>query len=357
MRIAVFTKNWFGDVIFETPAIRVIKENIPNAHLVAITTPRCVDLLEVNPYVNEVIPFDEKGDERGLLAKLKFMRKLRAHQIDRAYLFHRSSTRARIAKWAGIRERIGYNTKGRDHLLTYAVPEPSGPIHDVQYFLDLLSASGLRVSGDYAYEFYFSKSDDERAESLLKEYGLDRNRLVAVNAGANWAPKRWPADFYRELVHQLIGEYGGQVALTGSCEDEPIARQIMGEENQLPIVSLCGKTSIRELGAFYSKCRLLISNDSGPLHVGAGVGINVVGIFGPTAPRETAPIGRGKNVLIHYAPEGVSLPWIGKHFPAPWMEHISVDDVFQTIRREHVLSIPLEILSHVGARKEGTGNV
>lgn len=337
MNILILTKNWVGDVIFEMPAIRVVKENFPGAHLIAVTKPRCVEVLEANPYVDEVIPFDEKGKDQSLIAKLRFVLNLRRRRIDKAFLFHRSGTRARLAYLAGARERIGYDTKSRGALLTCRVPEPEGPIHDVQYFLDLLRAAGLKVDGDYQYEFYFTEADEVRAIQILNDHGLEPGNIVAVQPGANWAPKRWPVEYYRELVGKLIEKYSVQVVITGTSEDEPLAQVIRRGPDDQSVVSLCGKTKIRELGALFSKCQLLIANDSGPLHIGAGVGTNVIGIFGPTAPRETAPLGRGRNFLIHYAPEGVKLPWIGKYFPSPWMEHISVDQVLKVIEREELM--------------------
>ena len=86
-------------------------------------------------------------------------------------------------------------------------------------------------------------------------------------------------------------------------------------------------------------CKLVISNDTGPLHVAAGVGANVVGLFGPTQPLETAPLGRGKNIVIQYAPDGVKLPWIGKQFPTPWMELITVEEVLEVIEKEKLLTL------------------
>lgn len=337
MKIAVFTKNWLGDVIFEAPAVQAIKENFPDSHLIAIAPRRCREILKANPFVDEIVTFDERGEDRSVFAKWRLARKLKQMNIDKAFLFHRSSTRAWIARWAGIPERIGYDTKGRGSLLTHAVPETEGPIHDVQYFLNLLQAAGLRVSGDYAYEFYFQECDRLRAEHLIQQFHLKPNRLVAINPGANWEPKRWPPEYFRELAHRLIETYGVQIALTGSGEDELIAKLILNSGHHADIVSICGKTSLCELGAFFSMCRLVVSNDTGPLHIAAGVGTNVIGLFGPTAPLETAPLGRGKNVIIHYAPEGVKLPWIGKNFPRPWMELISPDLVLEAIKREQLL--------------------
>jgi heptosyltransferase II len=336
MNIAVFTKNWIGDVIFETPAIRVIKENFPDAHLIAVTSRRCVEILQVNPYVDEVIIFEEN-----FFLKLKLVLALRKKQIDKAFLFHRSGTRAQIAYLGGIKERIGYDTNRRGSFLTHAITEPEEPIHDVQYFLDLLRLAGLNVQGDYHYKLYFSETDCQRAEQLIRENGFESERLIAINPGANWAPKRWPSAYFRELAHKLINQFGVQVILTGSGDDQAVANEILNGKANSQIISLCGKTTIRELGALYSMCRLVISNDTGPLHVAAGVGANVVGIFGPTQPLETAPLGSGKNVLVQYAHEGVELPWIGKYFPSPWMELISVDDVFSVIEKENL--IPLRI--------------
>ena len=329
MNIAVFTKNWIGDVIFETPAIRAIKENFPEARLIAVTPNRCADILKVNPYIDEVIIFDEN-----FFSKLKLITILRKKQIDKAFLFHRSGTRAQMAYWGGIKERIGYDTKKRGSFLTHVVPEAEGPIHDVQYFLNLLRSAGLRVAGSNHYEFYFSESDRVRAKQLIDEHGFEPERLIAINPGANWIPKRWPPAYFRELANKLIGRFNVQIILTGNPDDQAVANEILNGETNSQIISLCGRTTIRELGALYSFCRFVISNDTGPLHVAAGVGADVIGIFGPTQPLETAPLGSGKNIIVQYAHEGIELPWIGKHFPSPWMELISVTDVFNAVEKE-----------------------
>lgn len=336
MNIALFTKNWIGDVIFETPAIRTIKENFPSARLIVITSRRCVPVLEVNPYVDEVIPFDENEEDRNIFSRLKLIFHLRKRKIDKAFLFHRSITRAQIAWWGGAKERIGYDVKGKV-FLTHAIPEPVGPLHDVEYFLNLVRAAGFKMEGDYAYEFYFQEEDKRRIENLIAQNHLDLGRLVAINPGANWPPKRWPAGYFRELAERLIDRYGVQIVLTGDESDNPVAEEILNSHIHPDIVSFCGKTTIRELGALFSLCRLVISNDTGPLHVASGVGTNVVGIFGPTAPLETAPLGPGRNIIVHYAPEDTVLPWFGKEFPSPWMELITVDEVFDAIQKEQLL--------------------
>ena len=177
MNILVFTKNWLGDVIFETPAIRTIKENFPQSHLIAITPRQCVDILEANPYVDEIIPFNNRREEKSFSSKWDLVGKLKQRRIDRAYLFHRAQEHAWIAYLTGARERVGYNTKWRSYLLTRAFPEPEGPVHDVQYFLDLIRKAGLKVEGDYPYEFYYFPEDESKAQSWLEEYHQEKPRI------------------------------------------------------------------------------------------------------------------------------------------------------------------------------------
>lgn len=339
MNILVFTKNWLGDVIFETPAIRAIKENFPDSRLIAVTPPRCYDLLKSNPYVDEVIPLNHSGSLIHIPSKLRLVRDLRQRGIDYAFLFHRSQDHACMAYLSGAKNRIGYKNKYRQYFLTHPFDEPEGPIHDVQYFLNLVSSAGFQVKGDYHYEFYFSKEDELEADRLIHEHNLQGKTLVAINPGANWIPKRWPPLYFKELAKRLIESFGAHVLVIGGTEDQKITDLIVSDGDP-DIVSLNGKTSLGVLGAIYSKCRLVISNDTGPLHIAAAVGANVVALFGPTQSLETGPLGRGRNIIIHYIKEGFTqdqLPWIGKNFPAPWMELIPVDLVIRTIEKEKLL--------------------
>ncbi len=338
MTIAVFTKNWIGDVIFQSPAFQALKDNFPGSKLIAVTHPRCVEVLAVSPFVDEIIAFDDRGADKNPLAKLKLIRQLRKRKVDQIYLFHRSWSRAFIARLSGAKVRAGYNTKGRGFLLSRSVPEPKTPVHSVVYFLDLLRAAGLKLERDYEYSFHFSKEDLDEVKKLLSASAVQTQNLVALNPGANWLPKRWPVEYFRELARRLVQDYSVQVVVTGGKSDERLGSNIVGDSKTSGVVSLCGKTNLRELGALFSLCRLVISNDSGPLHIAAGVGANVLGIFGPTDPKLTGPLGKGKNIVIHYAPEGEHIPWYGKEFPyGRWMEHISVDQVLETIRRENFL--------------------
>lgn len=339
MNIAVFTKNWIGDVVFLEPAIGTIKRNIPYSRIIAICPKRCIPVLEANPNIAEIIPFDDRTEDRGFVSKWRLIRRLKALDIKRIYIFHRSWSRAALAYFSGIPERIGYDTKRRGFWLTQAVRELPEPIHSVDSFLKLLELSGLEVPAETRnYRFYFSDEDKTKAKSLLQNHRLHPDRLIALNPGANWLPKRWPIGHFKQLARELVQKYRAEIMVTGGSQDLELARALAGDSSNSSIVSLCGQTSLRELGALYSMCRLVISNDSGPLHIGAGVGTNVIGIFGPTDPKLTGPRGSGCNVVLHYVPPGEQAPWYGKHFPfGKWMEQISVRQVLDAIDREGLL--------------------
>jgi lipopolysaccharide heptosyltransferase II len=298
MKILIFTKNWLGDVIFETPALKAIRGNYPDAHIVCATTPRCEEILRKNIHVNEVVLFDEVSTHKTFGSRVRFVQWLRSQKFDKVFLFQRSFSRALMTFLGGVKERIGYDTKRRGFLLTRAVPDENRDKHHVHYFLNLLKKAGLKVEVDSWCEFYFSEEDDRHAANLLSDKGLNLSLLVALNPGGNRSNKRWPAHLFARLSDHLVERYGCSVLITGSSQDENLASDIIhGAKHSRP-VSLCGSTHLGDLGAVFSRCRLVISGDSGPLHIAAGVGTNVLALFGPTDPRLTGPFGRGKNVVL-----------------------------------------------------------
>lgn len=335
MKILVFTKNWLGDVLFEVPALQAIRENFPEARIVVVAPPRCREILEAIPFLDEVRTFDERGEERSVRAKLRFIAWLRKEKFDRLFLFHRSFTRALLAFLGVVPERIGYRTAKRSWVLTQAVPPPPRPMHQVDYFLVLLKWAGLRVNFGAEYQFFYRSEDRETADRLLKSEGLSKKKFAAFHIGANWEPKRWPASHFARLADLVSKNFSCPIVLTGGPGDERMAQQIETQSREANLLSLCGKTSLGTLGALYQEAAFVVSSDSGPLHIASGVGTPVVALFGPTCPRLTGPRGPGKKVIIQFVPEGYSIPWKGKELPAGgWMEQITPEAVFQRIQEE-----------------------
>lgn len=357
MKILIFTKNWLGDVLFEVPALRAIRENFPEARMVVLAPARCREILEAVPFLDEIRVFDERLSERSLYSKIRFLAWLGRERFDKVFLFHRSFTRALLAWLGGIPERIGYRTGKRGWILTKAVDPPRQAMHQADYFLLLLKWAGLRVKFGAAYEFFYRAEDELKAKKILETKGLVPHTFAAFHIGANWEPKRWPATHFARLADLVSEAFSCPVVLTGSKEDKDIAAEIerclekmgsapspvalspSGGEGGVRgrVVNLVGKTSLGVLGALYQQAAFVVSSDSGPMHIASGVGTPVVALFGPTSPKWTGPRGTGKKVVIQFVPEGSLVPWRGKGLPPPRrMEPILPEEVFERIEKENL---------------------
>jgi len=326
-RILLVSVNWLGDLLFLTPAIRAVRRAYPDSFIAALSPRRGLDLLQGNPHLNAVIPMPEGRGILHLAGWLPLIARLRAERFDMAFLFHRSFTRAAAVWAAGIPERIGYRTAKRGGLLTTAVEmPPPDTLHKVDLLLRVVEAAGIRADGRH-YDAGIQPEDARAAGDLARELGLKpSDQVVALHAGANWLLKRWPARRFAELADGLSERYGAKVLFIGGEGDCPLIGQISGQMKTHPLVS-AGRTTFRQMGALLKHAKLLISNDSGPLHMGVAAGVPVVALFGPTDPKLTGPV-NGAKVTVLFGSIGCPVPCYQLRCPANLcMERISVEDV------------------------------
>lgn len=334
MRILIVTKNWLGDMLFQIPAIEAIKAKWPQAEIVCAAPARCRPMLAAHPAVTRFMVLDERGEHRGLLARLRWVMALRREKWDQAWLFHGSRTRAFLVWLAGVKERIGYRSD-RSWLLTRSVSEPQGARHEVDHFMDLLRGAGVPVKDDARYRFYFSDKDAETAEELIISNGLRRGGYVCFHLGANWGPKRWPVENFAETARLISKRWQAPVVITGGKDDVPLARTLQSQCRDENIVSFAGKTSLGVLGALFKNAAAVVSADSGPMHIASGVGAPVAALFGPTDPSRTGPRGIGPSVVLQHIPEGFHVPWTGERMPeGGWMSHIQPAEVIRALEEK-----------------------
>jgi len=296
-RILIINVNWLGDVLFSTPFIRAVRERYPDSFIACLLHPRCRDILEGNPRIDEIIIYDEDGGHKGLLGKMRLIRSLRQRRFDTAFILHRSFTKALIACLAGIKERIGYPTKNRSFILTRAIEEPADVTHKVEYFLNLAKASGIEVN-DPSYEFFIGDTDRKCVAQLLAANGVcEKDLLTVICPGGNWDPKRWPASNFARLADILINRFGAKVVIAGANKDIGLAEMIRGVMKNGPII-LCGKTTLKGLGALLERADLVIANDTGPMHMAVAMKTRVIALFGPTSAKITGPYGKGDYRVI-----------------------------------------------------------
>ncbi len=277
--------NWVGDGVMMTPALGAIRTSFPRAQITVVANPLVAQLFEHHPWCDRVLVYDKKGEHRGVRGLTRFARSLKEQRFDLAILLQKAFEAALLAYIARIPERIGFSTDGRGLLLTGRTPltDEVHCQHHSRHYLHMLRQFGIEGgSGDQRLEV----TPEERswAEGLLGE-----GSYVAVNPGAAYgSAKRWIPERYAEVADRLAGELGVNIVLTGGPGEAEIGRDIEAAMRQKPL-NLIGQTSIRQMMAIIANCRLMVSNDSGPMHVAAALGVPVVAVFGATDHTTTYP--------------------------------------------------------------------
>jgi len=299
-RILVVNVNWLGDVIFSSPIFKALKSAYPQAKISCLAVPRVKEILESIPEIDEIIIYDEKSKHWNPLAKLGLIAELRRKKFDIVFLLHRSWTRAFLVFLAGIPQRVGYDAKGRGVFLTHKVVPLKEPVHRRDYYLNVIESFGVKVQ-DRRTRLSVDPESQEEIQTTLSRKGIKpEDFLVVIHPGANWDLKRWPLENFARLIQQLMLAGDKKVVIPGSSKDEPLVREIISHRamNRLRPVVLTGQTNLKQLIALMKRANLVISSDSGPLHVATSVGTAVIGLFGPTRPEVTGPCGVGKAVVL-----------------------------------------------------------
>jgi lipopolysaccharide heptosyltransferase II len=330
-RILVRAANWVGDGIMSLPALEALRARLPGTEVVLLVKPWVSEIYWYHPAVSRLIVYDPKTRHRGLSGFQKLIEEIRAERFEAALLFQNAFQAALIAWAARIPVRVGYATDGRAGLLTDAIirPPASHYGHQAGYYLQLLFRAGLIENPQIPAQVRIQIQQAEKnwAAKQLKAMGLSGPRfLIGLNPGAAFGPaKRWRFDRYADLADRLIGALHADVLIFGSSGERLLAEKIARAMKHTPIV-LAGETSMRQLMALLAQCRLVVTNDSGPMHLAAALGLPVVAIFGSTDERATGPLGGRARVVkneVECSPCGL------RRCPIDFrcMEGLSVDQV------------------------------
>lgn len=285
-RLVVRAPNWLGDAVLSLGALRDLRRNFPKARTSVLARPSVAPLYRAVKEVDEVA---ESRDRRADVASLR-------DRHDAAVLLPNSFQSALAARLAGIPERWGYATDGRGGLLTRraAVPATVRGESQVYYYRAMLAGVGLEVSASPDTRLSCPEEWRHRGSALLDDGEDD---WVGLNPGAFYGTaKRWIPERFGLLGDLLARRTGCRLALLGAASERPLAEAIAAAM-QAPVRVLSGQTDLPALVGLLARIRLLVTGDSGPMHVAAALGTPVIAIFGSTDPRETAPRGEGHRLL------------------------------------------------------------
>jgi heptosyltransferase-2 len=290
--LLVRATNWLGDAVMTTPALAAVREGFPDARIVLLARPPVAELFRHHPDVDEVMLYERPGRHEGGFGRLRLAGELRRRRFDGALLLQNAFDAALIAFLGRIPERAGYPTDGRRILLTLPVPLTPAILerHEVEYYLCLVDGLGIPRPVPAALKLAVTEEEREAMATRLASLGIERGApIVAINPGATYgSAKRWYPDRFAAVADTLSAEWSARVVVVGSAAESPLAGEIEAATRNPP-VNLAGKTTVRELMALLSLSSFLVTNDSGPMHIGAALGVPLVAIFGPTDWRRTSP--------------------------------------------------------------------
>lgn len=297
-RIALIKPSALGDIVHALPVATALRQRFPHAelHWIVNSTYQC--LLQQHPDLDEVIPFDRQRTARnwidGVRYTIDFYQTLRRRRYDLVIDLQGLLRSALMVQMTGARRKLGLNSarEGARWFYNIVLLDDLWNMHAVDRYWLVAEAFGV---GRMQKQFRFPPLDSERQLWLSKLATLPRP-WVMMNLGTRWVTKRWPVKHFAALGQQMVLKTGGSIILVGGPDEQPLATGFQQQWSQ-QVVSTVGKTNLRELVAMLSLADLVISNDSGPLHVAAALGKPTLSPFTCTSPTRTGPYGQLQNVV------------------------------------------------------------
>jgi len=295
-KILILQTAFAGDVILVTPLARGVKQIFPEAEVHFLVKPDTSNLLKNNPYINNVYTYDKRESERGIGALMRWMGNLRKEHFDVAFVPHRSLRSALLVWGAQIPRRVGFHRSAGSFLFTDVVPYLN-EVHEVERNLQLLRIFS-KDEVNFKPELYPGPEEKRAVDEFLQEMKIEPDeKVLAMAPGSVWFTKRWFPQGFGEAADQVWRKWGIRSILIGGKEDEYLASQIVGEQNEF-VVNGMGRFSLLKSAELIRRCCAILTNDSAPLHLAVAVGTPVVAIFGPTVPSfGFAPYGEKHQVV------------------------------------------------------------
>lgn len=283
--ILIIKPGAIGDLLQLTPLIRALKCRFPQAGIsLLVGSPSTAELFKYNAHVRETMVFDKAGAHKSFRALLQLWRFIRLNRYDLVINFQRSNLKTWFLASAAFPCRVLVYHKAR-----------ARTVHAVVNYLETVAPLGIDATKT---DLELTLSAEERAfaKKIISSLNSSGKPLVALNPGASHPVNRWATDRFAALSDMLAQKLAARVILIGGKEDIPLADEITAKTGS-KLLNMTGKASLLQLGALLEQCDLLVSGDTGPMHIATAVGTRVVALFGAADPARTGPVGSGHRVI------------------------------------------------------------
>ena len=340
MNILIIKLSAIGDVVHALPFLEVLKEGFPEARIDWLVEETAYQVIEGHPAIHRIIlsrrkswqkKLTEKAGPLSLLGAISgFLKELRLCDYDLVVDLQGLLKSGILVGLSKGKRKVGMSgSREGARLFLNERPIPVNyDQHAIDRYLKVAESLGCD-STRWDGHIPVSVPDRRLINQILLSSGIGKKPLVAINPIARWRTKLWRPERFAILADRIRDEMGCEVVFTGSNLDE----QIIGDITAMMkarVLNLAGQTNLKELAYFYSRCKLLITTDTGPMHMAAAMGCPVVALFGPTAPWRTGPYGKGHKVIRADVECSPCFKKRCDHMNC--MEEITVDKVFEGVR-------------------------
>lgn len=341
-RILIVKPSSLGDIIHSLPVLWKLRKIKPHAHIGWVVKDAWKEIIERNPLLDDVIPL--KKGIRGFFSAVRELRNKRYDIIIDLQGLFRSGL---ISILSGGKSRLGFSNAREFAPLFYnkKVGVKPSPMHAVDRYLlmvdpiardtpPLTTTSAPHIKPHFP--LYTEIEDAEWVREFLLHNNLFNTKpLIAINPSARWIKKRWPASSYASLINRLIQDLKAGIIILGSPDDLRVSNEISSLVKGEYAVA-AGRTTLKTLTALLEKVDLLITNDSGPMHIAAAVGTPVIALFGPTDPGLTGPYGDRHTIIRKNMECSPCLRKPCRYKSPVCMESITAGEVLESVRAKIV---------------------
>jgi heptosyltransferase-2/heptosyltransferase-3 len=305
-RVLIINPFGIGDVLFTTPLIRNIRERFPDIYIGYVCNIRTAEILKANPYIDTVFVY-ERDYYRNLVKKSKikclkefimFLKSIKKDKFELAIDLSLGREYSFFCWLIGIKRRIGFNFKDRGIFLTNKINiDGYNDRHIVEYYLDLLRYIRIDYKNSNLDLFIPDKINNWSNEFLIEQGVSNDDILISIvpGGGASWGKdasmKHWPLRNFAKLANRLSEDYNVKILIMGDSKDKDLCLEV-ANRMRAKAIQCCGKTNIMEFAGLLRRCKLVITNDGGPLHIAVALGAKTVSIFGPVDDRVYGPYPR-----------------------------------------------------------------
>lgn len=278
-KILIIQTAFLGDAVLTLPMIQKLKEKFQNAYVSVLCIPSAEELFASSPFVDECIIYDKHGMQKSLKSFLELLKTIRFQKFTRIYSPHRSLRSTLISYFSRTENTTAFDTAAFSFLYKNKIKYNSSR-HEVARNLELIGEDTDKEKWRILPVIEVKNETEEKIDELIKV--AEGKEIVAVAPGSVWATKKYPAEYFVEVIKNFIN-LNHFIVLVGGKDDKELCAEI---ENKFPwgIRSFAGELSIKESVALLKKCKILISNDSAPTHLGMIADIPVLTIFCSTIP-------------------------------------------------------------------------